>query len=830
MLLEGDFKVFKIKTVRNAVILAMFLIQTVPGLGLRSLQAESKRERVLIRTGASKDAVRMSIETLGGEITHEFKHLDLIAAEIPAAALSSLRALVGNDSISKDAPIPYPDTVFPFPGRGMDTPQGNPLANIPAAGFEQIGDSDAIASFANTNPNSYLINHTHTNVRALHAMGFTGNNVIVAVIDSGLRPGFNHLADGTVVGCEDMLNPQARGRGRKNLCSDDANFGHGTFVVGLIASNAIVSFDEGSLFLDSVTLNAPAAVLTPPSGGPGNGKGKGKNPPAGSVAMLGSAPNAKIHAFRVFDSEALVGNSGDILAAVDRIIELKSQGVNIGVVNMSLGRRSLFAGNGAFELAVDALLANDIVPVVASGNSGLSSMTVASPATGNATLSVGVGSVVHQERILADVLFGAAGFGSFLRPFNGTQIANFSSRGPNADGQIDPNVVANGFGAFSAGLSDRDIDGDHGMASLGAGSSFSSPLAAGIAAVLREAFPGAPAVQILNAIKLSGRSEIVDDGSTSLDQGSGWVDALAAYNLLAVPGAVSDLLDVPPTPTASVRTNVESATDLTVQSGFVHEQLGMLLPGQRTDILYQIPPQTAEVTIRVHGVVAQLPPNQQNAFFGDNILLAVHSAKTSSIVTGDYFNLNPDPASDFAFIGQSVQRTFVLVDQTAQGVVDPSADIVVFDNLEPGILRITLSGDVLNAGEVSANVTISSTAQSASGILTAQGALNGPETVWTQVEMPPDTSQVEFRLEWDGDWSHYPTNDIDLFVYDPDQNAIGDGFTLDAPELILVDNPTNGLWTIGISGFEMNTGNDNWRLRVIADGVVLSEASPATSN
>ena len=146
------------------------------------------------------------------------------------------------------------------------------------------------------------------------------------------------------------------------------------------------------------------------------------------------------------------------------------------------------------------------------------------------------------------------------------------------------------------------------------------------------------------------------------------------------------------------------------------------------------------------------------------------------------------------------------------------------------ILRITLSGDVLNAGEVSANVTISSTAKPASGILTAQGTLNGPETVWTQVEMPSDTSQVEFRLEWDGDWSHYPTNDIDLFVYDPDQNAIGDGFTLDAPELILVDNPTDGLWTIGISGFEMNTGNDNWRLRVIADGVVLSEGGPPTSN
>jgi hypothetical protein len=537
--------------------------------------------------------------------------------------------------------------------------------------------------------------------------------------------------------------------------------------------------------------------------------------------MLGSAPNSSIYAFRVFDSQALIGNSGDILKAVDRIIELKSQGLNIGVVNMSLGRRSLFAGSGAFELAVDALLAHDIVPVVAAGNSGPSSMTVASPATGNATLSVGAGSVGHQERILADILFGAPGFGSFLRPFNGTQIANFSARGPNADGRVDPNVVAGGFGVFSSGLSDRDLDPEHGMASLGTGTSFSSPLTAGIAALLREAFPDAPAAQILNAITLSAATDVVSDGATSLDQGSGWIDALASYNLLATPGAVPDMLDTPDTPANSVRINVES--------GFVHKVVGRLLPGQRTDILYQIPLQTAEVTVTVHGVVALLPQHKQNAFFGDSVMLAVHSAKTSSIVTGDYFNLNPDPTSNFAFIGQSSPRTFVIADQTAQGVVDPSADIVVFDNLEPGILRITVSGDVLNAGEVSTNVTISSTPKAASSTLTAQGTLDGAQTVWTQVEMPADTGQVEFRLEWDADWSHYPTNDVDLFVFDPDQNAVGNGFTLDAPELILVDSPADGLWRVGVSGFEMNTGSDNWRLRVIADGVVLSEAPP-TSN
>ena len=99
-------------------------------------------------------------------------------------------------------------------------------------------------------------------------------------------------------------------------------------------------------------------------------KGEEETPaPNNTIAMIGSAPNASIYALRVFGDITQPGNSQDILAAVQRVIELKvEEGVDISVVNMSFGRRTIYAGQGVFQLIVDTLLDNDILPVVAVGN------------------------------------------------------------------------------------------------------------------------------------------------------------------------------------------------------------------------------------------------------------------------------------------------------------------------------------------------------------------------------------------------------------------------------------------------------------------------------
>lgn len=72
-----------------------------------------------------------------------------------------------------------------------------------------------------------------------------------------------------------------------------------------------------------------------------------------------------------------------------------------------------------------------------------------------------------------------------------------------------------------------------------------------------------------------------------------------------------------------------------------------------------------------------LPPSQQNQLFGDDILLAVHSAKTSSIGQGDY-----------PFFTFTVGGTFVV------------------NNPETGLMRVTLNGDWTNAGDIDADVAI----------------------------------------------------------------------------------------------------------------------------
>ena len=809
-----------------------------------SAQDGDATETVLIQTSNDEDALAAAITELGGTIIRTYEYLDVVAAEIPLGALDDLSAIVGEGgTVTKDPTVHLPDTVFPFSGRGMVIDAANDLVeNIPVSRVVTIGDSKKIEAFARekSSKGAYLMNHSKTDVQALHAEKITGEGVVVALIDSGIRPGFKQLAKGTVIGCEDILNPPTsrnsskRGARIDKTCMANSNFGHGTFVAGLIAGNAVATFNKNSFFLKSVATHAPGAVI-------------GKKD---TVAMIGTAPNAKIYAFRVF-GPSLVGNSFDILSAIDRIVELKEEeGVNIGVVNMSLGRRTLFAG-GNFDLFVDVLLDHDILPVIAAGNSGNSSLTIASPASALESLSAGAASVAHQERIAADLIFNefGVGIGSFVRPFEGTQTASFSSRGPNADGRIDPLVIADGFGLFGQGLANGV-----GNASVANGTSFSTPLIAGIAALLRGAVPDATARQVRNAIIESADPKVMDDGSSELDQGQGYVNATKALDELKWRRA-SDLPKRPGKPSDSVRQNVERNTRLDVVDSF-NGRLKDLKPGQRFDILLDIPSNTQDVFVSLFDIDAKLPvagsfeecgPATQNCFFsGDAIMLGIHSAKTSSIQTpvspGDYFDLNASPSATSAFLGEGSAATFIIADRESETIYDPSA-VVIYDDLEPGLLRITVSGDVVNSGKMSAGVAVYSTQLSRTGN-TETGEVTSPipATSFIPVTIPSGTQVAQFRLSWTGDWSHFPTNDLDLFIFDPNFNQVlvdpnGDpvgnqpivpqGLTLDAPEVVRVNNPAPGVWHVGIFGFELNTElrqgrlGDNWILRVTADGQLL---------
>ena len=110
-------------------------------------------------------------------------------------------------------------------------------------------------------------------------------------------------------------------------------------------------------------------------------------------------------------------------------------------------------------------------------------------------------------------------------------------------------------------------------------------------------------------------------------------------------------------------------------SDVVTRSVAGLKPGQRFETFYKVTPNTAAVVVTVSGVT---PGSPQNALFGDDILLTVHSAKTSSIGEGDY-----------KVFGFTTGGSFTI------------------PNPELGLMRITLNGDWTNASPIGATVTIS---------------------------------------------------------------------------------------------------------------------------
>lgn len=172
--------------------------------------------------------------------------------------------------------------------------------------------------------------------------GLTGDNITVAVIDTGVAP-HNDLTKpkNRIVGFKDFVNDKTK--------PYDDN-GHGTHVAGIIASNGFSS----------------------------NGK------------YTGVAPNANILAVKALD-EAGSGNTSDIVSAIEWVVKSKEQ-YNTKIINLSLGSP---ANNSVHSdplvRAVEAAVKAGLTVIVAAGNSGPTAKTILSP--GNSPNVITVGAV-----------------------------------------------------------------------------------------------------------------------------------------------------------------------------------------------------------------------------------------------------------------------------------------------------------------------------------------------------------------------------------------------------------------------------------------------------
>ena len=816
--------------------------------GGRRLDAADADEALIVKCTRPCGAVRATVVTVGGFVTQVYDNVDAVAVRVPKAAVASVANVAGLGAIRKDVEV-----MSPKPREFVDVTaqlaSQEPLENIAAA-------------VDPTRPENYNFNLALNNVAALHAAGEIGQNIVVAVIDTGAANVSTLPAlSGSVIGGETFVP-----------ASQDAlsathreNGSHGTLTAEMAVAHATFLFLNTSPLVRALNAYAPGSAV-PCTTIPGN---CGLPPPiaaiASAVGMTGTAPGAKIYAMKVFRASGGNAPESRVLAAMDRAITLRrnynASGVNtvasgtgtesdpfvysslkIDVVNMSLGGVTLHAGRDIEDQLTLQMLEAGITLATSAGNDGFAAMTVGSPGTGFGSLTVGAASTAVHERVLRELQFGTGG-GALFRPTVHAQTAWFSSRGPTADGRSDPDLVANGDFSFvhgylaltaDGGLVDcRDASAVPGTCTprlvFASGTSFSSPTVAGAAALLRRAHPTRNAVQIRNALQESANPTRLGDDSTRIDQGNGVLDVAAANALLAAGAVSSSVPDLG-------RANVENGDDgLGSGGGSVLrnvERAGFhiarfradryttwvrdLDPGEVAQIFIPSDFLTSKFNITVDRVSPALPPDQQNQFFvcgpqgmeflcGDDVFVQIVDAPTSIAVAraGGF----PNSRQPFS---------------------------AAITNPQTGLVRLALHSSWTNGGRVSAMVTVTRERRF-DGLPTSVAIIEQDEMDVVEVDVPAGAKTVVFELAWLQNWARYPTNDLDLVLLDPAGTVIQSGATLNSPERVQIQTPAPGRWTAVIVGFTIHDNglfdnhldesppSDVYTLRADADGKRLKQ-------
>lgn len=226
--------------------------------------------------------------------------------------------------------------------------------------------------------------------------------------------------------------------------------------------------------------------------------------------MIGTAPEASYYLLRSEDgdSEYLIEELNWVSAAE------YADSVGADVINSSLGYTTFDdpSMNHTYEdmdgnttiitRGADLASSKGILVVNSAGNSGSGAWQyIGAPADGDSVFSIGA---VNSS-------------GSY---------ASFSSTGPTYDGRIKPNVVAQGQGSTI-------ISAWSGEVTSGNGTSFSSPITAGMVACLWQAKPSMKNTEIMAAIEQSASLAL---NPTSL-LGHGIPDYLVAYGIITDTGS-----------------------------------------------------------------------------------------------------------------------------------------------------------------------------------------------------------------------------------------------------------------------------------------------------
>jgi serine protease AprX len=393
--------------------------------------AAATPQNVIIQYGSSSAAAALVGQVApGSPVTGSMDSVGAVAAVVPSTAIGQLQS---------DGAIVTPNEPVAFSG-------GLAATSCPAFG-------------SSSTPSGYF--RQDSGAQILNWAGDTGRGVTVAVLDTGINGSLPDFGN-RLIGGVDLT-------GGNSPFTDQ--YGHGTFVAGLIAGNGASNGQPGE---------APGADLV-------------------SIKVAGA------------DGQTTISS---IVQGIYWAVQNRDA-YHIQVLNLSLG--AIPTGPTATEVmdhAVEAAWNAGITVVVAAGNAGPNAGTITSP--GDDPLAVTVGAYADNDS---------------PSPAN-WYACPFSSVGPTLyDAWLKPDLVAPGRSVISlldpgstiANQNPGSVIGTGGF--VGSGTSFSTAITAGSVALILSAHPG------INPDQVKGRllgTALPAETTAPLIEGHGYLNALLA--------------------------------------------------------------------------------------------------------------------------------------------------------------------------------------------------------------------------------------------------------------------------------------------------------------
>lgn len=755
-----------------ALVASTFAAPAANGVGYAQMDEGEDKVDLIVQSSGPIDALVEQVETLGGTVNLVYENVPAVAISLPGEQLGALAGAPGVTWVEKDKLIALDDS----PNYGKRAPVGASAFLVGESTRVKVKPLNPRSLPRQPSPSGYA-NILYTGAGAIWPETGFGKGSVVAVVDTGAaRNQCLQFALTGAPGFPDGFNAT----GDDTPANSPENHWHGTFVSGVIASSCSMDF---SVYPQDPLYQAIATYLPYP---------------VNFVPVFGQAPSAKIYPVKVFGVDGEDTPTSVILKGLDHLLTLKKKDLlDIDVVNLSFGGPTVYDGRGAFDRFVREMTMARMLVVASAGNGGSILNSIGTPGSAVHSIAVGALDYATSSRIVYEYVgltLGpdgedyngdeGPGMSQVMRPTDETRVVNFSSRGPLSDGRAGPDITALGIWNFQVGPLNELFWAN--------GTSFAAPAVSGVAALLDAYWEKTPGHltnprRLRDAVLLGANPELVGPAWQGIaHQGFGALDAPAALEQLK---AQSKLPEYPLKP-GKLAANIlgkpiRQKTEI-YESGKI-----TLEASQSFDAVFEIGRATSKVTIEVYDIVA--PNNSSRAYYPNALEVQVQSAKRSDALQPIHVYWYPYRYGE-AF-------TITIED----GPWTLAGRPWVNQPMEPGLMRVSMSGDYSNQAPVSFKMrVVRENFLQKAGKLVAEKAIAMGDLFRVRVRIPQGTRSATFDLNWYRDWSRFPTSDIDMLVYDPDGNLVSmAGATLNAPERVSVSDPQPGRWQVYIQGYEL---------------------------